>query len=686
LRRRLHDGAAAAIVAAILLSAGTAAADEVTRFAVIAGNNIGLASAEPLKYAERDAQRMAGILSEIGGVAPGNLSLLEGAGPDALRRAMDDVASRAQTTKGDTVFVFYYSGHADSGWLRMGGRGISISELRKRLELMPTKVRIAIVDACQSGAITRSKGGKVVSPFMDEKPVDVEGLVILTSASAAEPAQESDVLRSSFFSHHLMSGLRGPADATGDGTVSAVEAYEYAYRFTVQETEGTSGGAQHPTFLYALEGQGDVTLTAVREGRARTELAPGLDGTVMFVGAGGQIDAEVVKRRGEQMTVALVPGEYEVRWRDARSLWSANVSLADGDVRILDQSSFVERPIAAATSKGGEEPAADEKQDTPEGGSPRPLDDTPLGGGAKWSGDAAGPPPGSGGAVAADEDDAVPGEIVTGPVADGASRPLGRREGARLWPAASLGASLVLPGLAQGIEKRYAQAGLITGAFAAALAGSVLTARQVDEKDTDTRYGAAYGGTAAFAFAALYTYAYAAIDAFYFNTRGGPGVPDLAAMQVDVRLDAAPLLAETPDGLRGGMSYGLGVGVAVHENVVIGLRNISVYPNPGKITASLGPEISARAMIIPRLGWSASLGAIGEVHVESDADGGTPARGFSIMPYVAAGLHYFPARAWSLDFGVRGGWSFGTRRVLGDAVQAPCAFAVEYLGGLTWHH
>jgi hypothetical protein len=411
-------------------------------------------------------------------------------------------------------------------------------------------------------------------------------------------------------------------------------------------------------------------------------LAPGLDGTVMFVGAGGQIDAEVVKSRGEQMTVALVPGEYEVRWRDARSLWSANISLKDGDVRILDQSSFVERPIAAATSKGGgTEPATEEKQGTPGGGSPRPLDDTPLGGGAKWSGNTSVPPPG-----AAGEDGAVPGEIITGPVADRASRPLGKREGARLWPAASLGASLVLPGLAQGIEKRYAQAGLITGAFAVALAGAVLTARQVDENDPDTRYGAAYGGTAAFAFAAFYTYAYAAIDAFYFNTRGGPGVPDLAATKVDVQLNAAPLLAETPDGLRGGMSYGLGVGVAVHENVVIGLRNISVFPNPGKITVSLGPEISARAMIISRLGWSASLGAIGEVHVESDADGGTPARGFSIMPYIAVGLHYFPARAWSLDFGVRGGWSFGTRRVLGDAVQAPYAFAVEYLGGLTWHH
>jgi hypothetical protein len=77
----------AVIAAAFLLSARAAAAAEVTRFAVIAGNNIGLASAEPLKYAERDARRMAVLLSEIGGVKSGDLALLEGAGPDDLRPA-----------------------------------------------------------------------------------------------------------------------------------------------------------------------------------------------------------------------------------------------------------------------------------------------------------------------------------------------------------------------------------------------------------------------------------------------------------------------------------------------------------------------------------------------------------------------------------------------------------------------
>ncbi len=647
--------AALLLAAAILSSAATARAGDVVRFAVVAGNNLGLPSAEPLRYAERDAARMAELLGEIGGVQKDHLALLEGAGPDELRRALDDVAERAKQAQGDTVLIFYYSGHADSGWLRMGGRGISVTELRKRLELMPTKVRIAIIDACQSGEITRSKGGKVVSPFMEDRPVDVEGLVILTSASAAEPAQESDVLRSSFFSHHLMSGLRGPADSTGDGRVSALEAYEYAYRYTVQETEGTTGGAQHPTFLYALEGQGDVALTEVRQGRARVELSPGLDGTVLFLGdAGRRIDAEVVKKGGDQVTVALAPGAYEVRWRDSRSLWTAQLALKDGEARVLDATSFTARPLSQTVEKGG----------------PTPLDDTPLGGGAQWTGPPAekpaGPPP--------------------SPAEHRELHPLSRREGARLWPAAALGTSMLLPGLAHGVERRYAQATLLTGLFLASTAGAALLGTRLDAGDSEPVYGSEFGGTAALAFTAFYAYAYAAIDAYYYDTRGGPGAPDPTADRIEVQLAAAPLMARTAEGLRGGASYGLGVGVPVHENVVVGLRDLAVVPNADVTSIAFSPDVTVRGMILSRLSWSTSIGALMQVHIGNAPDGGDRETGFSAMPYVAGALHCFPGRAWSLDFGLRGGWSIGTRRALFEVTQAPSAFAVEYLGGLTWHH
>ena len=36
--------------------------------------------------------------------------------------------------------------------------------------------------------------------------------MLLTSSSADEDAQESDAIAGSYFSHHLVSGLRGSAD------------------------------------------------------------------------------------------------------------------------------------------------------------------------------------------------------------------------------------------------------------------------------------------------------------------------------------------------------------------------------------------------------------------------------------------------------------------------------------------
>jgi hypothetical protein len=101
-------------------------------------------------------------------------------------------------------------------------------------------------------------------------------------------------------------------------------------------------------------------------------------------------------------------------------------------------------------------------------------------------------------------------------------------------------------------------------------------------------------------------------------------------------------------------------------------------------------------MFLDRLGWSASLGAVvqiqREVHVdelETDAqtDDESAARwDWAMYPYLAGMLHYFPARSWSLDFGVRTGVAVGTRRMQNQAAQSQAAVAVEYIGGLTWYY
>src|SRR5690606_19692291 len=122
--------------------------------------------------------------------------------------------------------VFYYSGHADAGELRLGASRYPMARLRERLAASPAAVRIALLDACRSGAITRTKGARRVPAFaVDTGPRAARGLVILTSSAKDEDSQESDRIGGSFFTHALVSGMLGEADASGDGRVTLAEAY-----------------------------------------------------------------------------------------------------------------------------------------------------------------------------------------------------------------------------------------------------------------------------------------------------------------------------------------------------------------------------------------------------------------------------------------------------------------------------
>ena len=49
-------------------------------------------------------------------------------------------------------------------------------------------------------------------------------MAILTSSAAGENSQESDVLRGSFFSHHLVAGLRG-----GGAGIGRTERVEFSF-------------------------------------------------------------------------------------------------------------------------------------------------------------------------------------------------------------------------------------------------------------------------------------------------------------------------------------------------------------------------------------------------------------------------------------------------------------------------
>lgn len=301
----------------------------VLRHAIVVGANLGGGSLEPLRYAESDAQRMAETLVELGGFDPSFVTVLYAPSPDAIREAVHDHEAIAQR-HADDLFFFYYSGHADARGLRLAGESMGFEDLRSSIRAMPAEVKLGVLDACRSGTITRLKGAALSQPFIYEDRIAAEGEAWLTAASADEEAQESDQLRGSFFTHYLLSGLRGAAD-TGDGTVSLQEAYNYAYDRVVDHTGGTVNGAQHPSFDYRLQGQGELTITTLEHGRATATLPPEIAGQVTVLRLPDRTPvAEVAKKEGAPVTLALTPGSYKLRLVQGRELRESEVMLTDG--------------------------------------------------------------------------------------------------------------------------------------------------------------------------------------------------------------------------------------------------------------------------------------------------------------------------------------------------------------------
>lgn len=338
-----------------LLAPATASAQETTRrFAMVVGANNGGSDRVMLRYAVKDAQSFAGVLEELGGVSRSQLEVLVEPDPSALAKALDKMDRKIQSsTKGNRAeLVFYYSGHSDEEGLLLQGKHYTYAKLRARLEEMPVEVRVVILDSCASGNLTRKKGGKRTPAFLSDTSTKVTGHAFLTSSSADEAAQESDKMEGSFFTHYLISGMRGAADTTGDRRVTLNEAYQFAFQETLQRTERTLGGAQHPAYDIQLSGHGDLVLTAYSEGVAVLRLDSSLGGKVFIRGEKGELIAELQKHAGRPIELGLPSATYQIQLVRDGKVERAEVRLKRGQTSKLDASMFEEVSIERTVMRG----------------------------------------------------------------------------------------------------------------------------------------------------------------------------------------------------------------------------------------------------------------------------------------------------------------------------------------------
>ncbi len=344
---------AAALLFALPAQAGT------VRLGLFVGANIGFGEDEPLSHAEQEAHDMARVFQEMGDLGRERSIVLQGVTAPEVREAMHRIEAqvREATARGDeAMLVFYYTGHASQEGLHLMGTLLPMDVLRRWLEDSAARVRLAFVDACESGSLARTRGGTPVEAIAItvDDALTMSGLAVVTSTGPMSVARESDSFGGGVFSRALLSGLRGSADGDGDGVVTLEEAYDHAFAETVVGTAGGSGSIQKPEYRYEIEGVGQVVLTRIPERAAGLILPEELEGVYAVVSvSNGQVVARVDKQPGEVRRLALPTGRYLVRKVRREDVLLAELDLVWGGDRWLDDSQMSSVSLGDPLARGG---------------------------------------------------------------------------------------------------------------------------------------------------------------------------------------------------------------------------------------------------------------------------------------------------------------------------------------------
>lgn len=336
---------------ALLASQGRAAE---VRLLLSIGNDVGDPTDEPLEHAERDAERVAALFIDIGQVAAPRAAVVLGQSAPVVRERLAETLGRVKelTAAGDEVSLFVFvSAHGKDGAFHLKGTHLAMAELRAFVDASGARFKVVVVDACESGAITRAKGGRAVPEFaVNLEPQSVKGSVYLSSSGPAEASQEFASLKGSLFTHHWLTGLRGDADVDGDGKVSLGESYSYTFRRTVA---GAAQAGQHPTFDIDAAGAGDIVLARPGVARSAIVFPADVEGSfVLMSQPRPDVVAEVHKVRGRALRLAVTPGRYVLRKRLGMRVGLVTFELPFGGERTLDERELTELHFAEVVAKG----------------------------------------------------------------------------------------------------------------------------------------------------------------------------------------------------------------------------------------------------------------------------------------------------------------------------------------------
>lgn len=345
------------IISSIVVASENNESLSVERYALYVAANNGGAERDILKYAASDAKKLMEAMQEIGGINQDNSVILVEPKITDVENALQSFATTINQKKSNarrTEFIFYYSGHSDENALLLGEESYGYSQLKADINSVPSDIHVVMLDSCFSGNFIRAKGGSRQKSFLVDDSSVVSGHAYLSSSSESEASQESDLIQSSYFTHALITGLRGAADSSGDNKVSLNELYYYAFNETLSQTEQSTIGTQHPSFDITLVGSGDLILSDISTAESILALDSDLLGTVYIRNEKtGQLISEVKKSSANVIPLALEAGTYNITLIQSEQTLGASVKLKAGKSVYLSAKKFKKIDTKDGRARGG---------------------------------------------------------------------------------------------------------------------------------------------------------------------------------------------------------------------------------------------------------------------------------------------------------------------------------------------
>ena len=192
-----------------------------------------------LRYTDDDAYRFYAFLkSPEGGALPDEqirILIDEEATRENILESVNDIFVQAGPKD---LVVFYFSGHGLNGsFLPIDFDGynnkLTHEEVAKAFNDCKARYKVCIADACHSGSLISMRSGEDVEPaiaqYYQSLAKSVAGTALIMSSKGDETSLESAGLRQGVFTHFLIRGLKGEADANKDKVVSIREIYDFVY-------------------------------------------------------------------------------------------------------------------------------------------------------------------------------------------------------------------------------------------------------------------------------------------------------------------------------------------------------------------------------------------------------------------------------------------------------------------------